>query len=92
MHVSPGDVARSGALDLDLALLRARFAFLDRSGLYRHPNPGAAGGATARAEPPIADVASPDLEEFLAFACDGKLRAEEYNTFLTALLHEEEKG
>ncbi len=44
-----------------------------------------------RAEPSVGDVLNTDLDEFVAFACDGKLTAEEFNTFLNVLLEERKR-
>ncbi len=91
MHISPEDMAKSGCLMYDLdGEIKPRYLFLERAGLYRHPNPKSI-GLTARAEPNVGDVLNTDLEEFLAFACDGKLTAEEYNTFLGVLLDERDR-
>ncbi len=89
--MSPEDICSSCALSYDLdSEIRPRFVFVDRAGLYRHPNPKSV-GLTGRAEPPPADVINSDLDEYLAFACQGRLTAQEYHTFLTAFFAEEQR-
>lgn len=88
MHVSPEDLARSGALLYDLEEeIKPRYLFLERAGLYQHPSPKSI-GVHAAADPSVGDVLNTDLIEYLALACGSKLTAEEYNTFLSVLLAE----
>jgi len=57
MHVSPKKVARSGALSYDLeTFIKPRYWFLERAGLYKHPNPKSIGDDSVTAEPAIEDV------------------------------------
>jgi len=57
MHVSPLSVARSGALAFDLdEIIKPRYLFLERAGLYKHPHPKSVGHDNISAEPEISSV------------------------------------
>ncbi|TRY72399.1 hypothetical protein TCAL_00290 [Tigriopus californicus] len=88
MQVSPASISKSGALGHDCEMLRSRYLFLDRSGIYKHPSAKSL-ELEDTAKPNINLIVIPSVPKFLAKCTQGCLSVEEYNTFLSLLAQED---
>jgi len=90
MHVYPKDIAEADCLSQDLIMIKKRFMFLEKCGLYKHPRPKDF-GTSKSAEPPIKDIAQSTDQEFIddVVGDAADLTLEEFDAFVSTILPEE---
>ena len=80
MQVFPGTLAKSKVLNYDLLMIKDRYEFLLRTGLYQHPSLKSL-GPKAEAKPPIKEIAETKLETFIDEVVGHGFTVEDYNLF-----------
>ena len=80
MQVFPGTLAKSKVLNYDLLMIKDRYEFLLRTGLYQHPSLKSL-GPKAEAKPPIKEIAETKLETFIAEVVGHGFTVEDFNLF-----------
>lgn len=90
MHVHPDDITDSSALMYNLEFISQRYEFLNRAGMYKHPNPKGIEDSL-RAFPLLKDIVDVDQQHFLEILCGGIFTENEFNIFKHIMINEEDK-
>ena len=80
MQVFPGTLAKSKVLNYDFLMIKDRYEFLLRSGLYQHPSLKSL-GPKAEAKPPISEIVETKLETFIDEVVGHGFTVEDYHLF-----------